>query len=706
MRTTCPANASVNRARPGMSLPALTLVTLVMTWGWPASTTGWVLGCEPSRIGADAQSGANANTASTSPAQAGTAPALAPASPLAEKSQDRPRRDARKIYQRMLRASAWVTVRLSPSETHSGSAWLVDSKERLLVTSHHVVSSKDLWAVHDNRIKVFFPETRKGMTLSDPEAVLREGKPYSAHIVDSDPGRDLAILQVEQLPADLEPLPLSQEGCQPAESVHSIGNSGGQALWVYTSGTVRQVFRKDLLIGSLRKIRVTCVETQTPINPGDSGGPVVNDDGQVVAVNTLGRSLVGVPSSPIAVAVDVSEVRALLDEVRPFLHPVNSDDYNRRGLHYLSRERISPALEDFSEALKRLPAGADRAPILRNRGRAYSVNGVRDRSIQDLTQALDLKPRDLETLVARGEAYLLAWNFRAAQADFKMAIQDAESAHVQSDLLARAHFGLSMVQFHDKDNASSRDSLNRAIRFDPENFTYHVHRAARLISLQQADKAAEDVNQAIKIAANDVDSSHWFTIQRLLASAYHNRGVAHTLMKRGDLALADYKMALKWTEKVLPGAHPANNALAIAKQLYNLGYFQEAKDAFSRAEKISPLIASQRKVFIDRKFCLVNKSLSRITLHFKYHAWTKDNQRAWLPGELWTTDWAKITIDPGKAGLLVVDGSPIEADRIRMVIRNEQNETLNERFYKDDLVLAPQDGYSAYMVEALVMTYP
>lgn len=696
----------MSRARPGMSLPTLTLVTLVMTWGWPASTSGWVLGCEPSRIGTDAQPGVNANTTSTSPAQAGTAPAVAPTSLPAEKSQDRPRRDARKIYQRMLRASAWVTVQLSPSDIHSGSAWLVDRGERLLVTSHHVLSIKDLWAVYDNKIKVFFPETRNGMTLSDPEAVLREGKPYSAHIVDCDPGHGLAILQVEQLPGDLEPLPLSQEGCQPAESVHSIGNSGGQALWVYTSGTVRQVFRRDLLIGSLRKIRVRCVETQTPINPGDSGGPVVNDDGQVVAVNTLFRSLVGVPSSPITVAVDVSEVRALLDEVRPFLHPVNSDDYNRRGLRYLSRERITPALEDFSEALKRLPAGADRAPILRNRGRANSAKGVHDRSIEDFTQALDLKPRDIETLIARGEAYFLASNFRAAQADFNMAIQDAESAHVKSDLPARAYFGLSQVQFHDKDNASSRDSLDRAIRLDPENFAYHVYRAARLIALRQADKAAEDVNQAIKIAAKDVDSSHWFTIQRLLASAYHNRALAHTLMKRGDLALADYKMALEWTEKVPPSAPLANHALGIAKELYTLGYFQQAKEAFSKAEKIAPLIAFQRKTFIDRNFCLVNKSLSRITLYFKYHAWTKDNQRAWLPGELWTTDWARITIDPGKAGFLVVDERPIEADRIRMVIRNEQNETLNERFYKEDLVLAPPDGYPAYMVETFVMTYP
>jgi S1-C subfamily serine protease len=424
----------------GMSSSVLSLMIFGLIWGWPGFTSGWVQGSEPQRVGADTKSGAKSGTATASLAQ----PVRA-ANTQAEPSREGPRLDARKIYQRMLRGSAWVTVRLSATENHAGTAWLVDSAERLLITSHHVVSSKDLWTVHDNLIKVFFPENRNGTTLSDPEAVLRDGKSYKAHIVDSDPGRDLAILQVEELPADLKPLPLSQEGCQPAEYVHSIGNSGGQALWVYTSGTVRQVFRKDLFIGSLRKIRVKCVETQTPINPGDSGGPVVNDDGQVVAVNTLARSLVGVPSSPIAVAVDVSEVRALLDEVRPFLHPVNADKYNLRGLRYLARERISPALEDFSEALKLLPAGADRVPILRNRGRAHSAKGVQESAIRDFTQALELKARDLETLIARGEAYLLASKFKAAEADFNMAIQVAEAAHIQSDLLAKAYFGLGMV---------------------------------------------------------------------------------------------------------------------------------------------------------------------------------------------------------------------------------------------------------------------
>ena len=198
MTTTCPVNASVSRddphvvARPHARDPCndMGLAGLDVRMG---------MGCEPSRIGADEESGRNANTASTSPC-GGRAGGRA-CKPAGGKVPDRPRRDARKIYQRMLRASAWVTVRLSPSETHSGSAWLVDSGERLLVTSHHVVSSKDLWVVYDNKIKVFFPETRNGMTLSDPEAVLREGKPYRAHIVDSDPGRDLAILQVEQLPA-------------------------------------------------------------------------------------------------------------------------------------------------------------------------------------------------------------------------------------------------------------------------------------------------------------------------------------------------------------------------------------------------------------------------------------------------------------------------------------------------------------------------
>jgi len=64
---------------------------------------------------------------------------------------------------------------------------------------------------------------------------------------------------------------------------------------VYTSGTVRQVYRKKWVAGDEHKVfhlDAEIVETQSPTNAGDSGGPLVNDRAELVGV-TQGGTLRG-----------------------------------------------------------------------------------------------------------------------------------------------------------------------------------------------------------------------------------------------------------------------------------------------------------------------------------------------------------------------------------------------------------------------------
>jgi S1-C subfamily serine protease len=73
---------------------------------------------------------------------------------------------------------------------------------------------------------------------------------------------------------------------EPAERVHSIGNSGeGQPLWKYTSGTIRTVGHEKLSLGT-QTLDAQVIQTDSAINPGDSGGPLVNDDGELVGVTS------------------------------------------------------------------------------------------------------------------------------------------------------------------------------------------------------------------------------------------------------------------------------------------------------------------------------------------------------------------------------------------------------------------------------------
>jgi S1-C subfamily serine protease len=67
-------------------------------------------------------------------------------------------------------------------------------------------------------------------------------------------------------------------------------------------------------VGSGQQFTINCriVETDSPINPGDSGGPVVNDRGEVIAVVSGWDTRV----RNVTWTIDVSEVRGLVQEYR------------------------------------------------------------------------------------------------------------------------------------------------------------------------------------------------------------------------------------------------------------------------------------------------------------------------------------------------------------------------------------------------------
>jgi hypothetical protein len=114
------------------------------------------------------------------------------------------------------------------------------------------------------------------------------------------------------LPEALQELALAAKSARRGETVHSIGNSsceftGSRQLWRYTTGKVRGVFST-----TLPAFEGKVLETDAPTNKGDSGGPVVNDAGQLVAV-AMGYD----PGTRlVSQNVDVSEVKTFLQDAR------------------------------------------------------------------------------------------------------------------------------------------------------------------------------------------------------------------------------------------------------------------------------------------------------------------------------------------------------------------------------------------------------
>jgi S1-C subfamily serine protease len=223
-----------------------------------------------------------------------------------------------KVYQRLLKSAVWVISPLGKGLVSSGSGSLIDIQHRLILTNYHVVEDREV-------ARVFFPAYQRnhfGKTEIVAERdyykrLLSTGGGVSGKVIARSMRSDLALIQIEAVPSGALPVRLSFEGAMPGQRVHSIGNPGGSgALWVYTSGTVRQVYHKRWkakLRDRIIDLDTQVVETQSPTNHGDSGGPLVNDRAELVGVTqggTMGDTQL------MSTFIDVGEVRALLKKER------------------------------------------------------------------------------------------------------------------------------------------------------------------------------------------------------------------------------------------------------------------------------------------------------------------------------------------------------------------------------------------------------
>jgi S1-C subfamily serine protease len=114
------------------------------------------------------------------------------------------------------------------------------------------------------------------------ELRFADGEWRTGEVVGSDPYTDLAVVGVDDLPADAVALPVADANPDPGERVAAIGNPMGLDGTItvgYVSGTNR-----SNPTGSGFSLPET-IQTDAAVNPGNSGGPLLTLDGTVVGVN-------------------------------------------------------------------------------------------------------------------------------------------------------------------------------------------------------------------------------------------------------------------------------------------------------------------------------------------------------------------------------------------------------------------------------------
>jgi V8-like Glu-specific endopeptidase len=231
---------------------------------------------------------------------------IAPLIPAEDK--DKEKSGGAGVYKAAVPSVVWIhSKRTNGLATGSGS--LIDVERRLVLTNYHVVQETPTAGI-------FFPQYRDGQPIAEKDYYRDRAKrlAIAGKVVALDKKADLAIIQLDHLPKDAVAIKLASSSPDPGDNVHSIGSAGkSDALFGYVKGSVRQVYKKDwkaeLEPRKVVSFSAKVVETDSPTNPGDSGGPLMNDKGELVGVTQGGA----INAQLVSTFIDVSEVKSLLD---------------------------------------------------------------------------------------------------------------------------------------------------------------------------------------------------------------------------------------------------------------------------------------------------------------------------------------------------------------------------------------------------------
>lgn len=264
-----------------------------------------------------------------------------------------------------------------------GSGFIVDSSG-LIVTNQHVVSD----------------------TTADYTVITEDGKEYAVVEILRDDFNDIALVKVSLKEGEkLSALALGDsDSLLVGQSVIAIGTPLGEYAGSATTGIIsglnRSVTASSGWFGSTAKTYEDVIQTDAAVNPGNSGGPLINSLGEVIGINFATTS----GADNISFAIPINKVKTRLEEYRTygkFIRPYLGVSYQMiseyEALYYTDVVpgalvlRVDPASPAFK-------AGIERGDIIVKLGED-EVN----KSLADIIQEHEVGEEISVTLVREGK---------------------------------------------------------------------------------------------------------------------------------------------------------------------------------------------------------------------------------------------------------------------------------------------------------------
>jgi len=232
----------------------------------------------------------------------------------------------------------------------AGTGFIV-SEDGLILTNKHVVSDVDAEYV----------------------VVMNDNKEYNAKVLARDPVQDLAIMKIEG-GNNLKPLKLGNvDDIQIGQTVIAIGNALGRFQNTVSVGVISGLGRTIVATGSdfSTERLEDIIQTDTAINRGNSGGPLINLRGEVVGINTA----ISTEGQNIGFAISIDKAKRSLEQVKT----IGKISYPYMGVRYVILDKEISKARNIEIDYGALIVGDDNSAVIE--GSPAQKGGIKEGDI-------------------------------------------------------------------------------------------------------------------------------------------------------------------------------------------------------------------------------------------------------------------------------------------------------------------------------------